>query len=143
MDSLAIPKTNTRYLEELVILDGTKHMYKYTLSNILDDIRTAIFARTGYNVNLNKATWSINPDLSISVKHLMNKYQVKFSMTTDTKENDSKSKFIVINMRSGDLWFITGFDEMNGSMVSWDLIKAYRMILTFLESQNSSDSDDD
>ena len=90
MNSLTVSKTHTGYHEEFVILDGTKDMYKYTLSNNLDDIRTAIFARTGYNINLNKATWSINPNLSISVKHLMNSHQVKFSMTTDTKNNESK-----------------------------------------------------
>ena len=46
-------------------------------------------------------------------------------------------------MRSGDHWFITGFDEINGGMISWDIIKAYRMLLKFLDSPHHSDSDDD
>ena len=142
MNCLTVLKNHSAYIEEYVILDGTNNMYKYTLSNNLDDIRTSIFARTGYNINLNKATWSINNNLSISVKHLMNTHHVKFSMTTDTKRSE-KSKFVEINMRAGDLWLITGFDERNNHMFSWDLIKTCKMILRFLESENSLDSDDE
>ena len=63
---------------------------------------------------------------------MRNNHQVKFSMTTDTKL-DGKTKFVVINMRAGDLWFITGFDEIDGHMFSWDLIKAWEMLIKHLE----------
>ena len=52
------------YIEEMVILDGKKELLKFSLSNSLDDIKIAIFKRTGCNINLNNARWTINTKYS-------------------------------------------------------------------------------
>jgi len=69
--SCSIPTLHQGCIEEIVILDKTRDLLKYSLSNSLDDIQIAIYSRTGHNVNLEKAAWKINPGLSISVKHSM------------------------------------------------------------------------
>jgi hypothetical protein len=113
----------------MVILNETNEVYKYSFSNNLDNIRTAIFARTGQNINLEKAVWKQNRGLSISVKHLMNFHNVNYSMTTDTKDD---VKFIAVNMRVGDKWFITSYDEINGRFFAWDKIETFRLMIKLI-----------
>ena len=74
-------------IEEIVIIYETNDILKYSLSNSLDNIETAIYARTGCKINLEQGLWKLNPDLSISIKHLMNFYNVNYSMTSDTISN--------------------------------------------------------
>ena len=62
MDSLPIFKQHKGYAEEIVILDETKKAIKYALSNSLDDIKIAIYAKTGCNINLNNAKWELIQD---------------------------------------------------------------------------------
>jgi len=134
---LSIPTWQKGCVEEMVILDETKEVLKYSFSNSLDNIRTAIYARTGKNINLEKAVWKQNSRLSISVKHLMNFHNVNYSMTTDVIDN---LKYVVVNMRVGDKWYITGYDEINGKFYPWhlfDMIKLFRK----LNDQLSDDSD--
>jgi len=142
--SLTVPTWQKGCIEEMVILNETRDVIKYSFSNSLDNIKTAIYARTGHNINLQRAVWKQNPDLSISVKHLMNYYNVNFSMTTDIID---KVNFIVVNMRVGDNWFITGYEEKNGKFVSWDSIHTYsiavRMVKDFIKRYYSSDDTDD
>jgi len=121
-DSLAIPAWNNGCIEEIVILDETKEVLKYTFSNSLDSIKTAIYSKTGYNVDLEKALWKLNPNLSISVKHIMNLHNVNYSMTTFIQ---NKVKSLVINMRSGDNWFITDFYEIKGEYLNCELLRIY------------------
>jgi len=118
MNSLSIPTWKKGCIEEMVILNETNEVYKYSFSNSLDNIRTAIYARTGHNINLEKAVWKQNRGLSISVKRLMNFHNVNYSMTTDIKDD---VKFIAVNMRVGDKWFITGYDENDGKFYNWHL----------------------
>ena len=118
MNSLLIPTWQKGCIEEMVILNKTNEVYKYSFSNSLDNIRTAIFARTGHNINLEKAVWKQNLGLSISVKQLMIFYNVNYSMTTDIRDD---VKFVAVNMRVGDKWFITGYDEDNGKFYNWHL----------------------
>ena len=109
------PKDKLGYVEEYIIIkcDGAKNiLLKYSLSNSLDDIKTAIFNRTGVNLKLEKAKWRMNPRLSASVKHLMNKHQVLYSMTTFC---EGSVKVIIINMRVGDKWFYTSYDEQKSN----------------------------
>ena len=139
MNVLTTSKEHKGYLEEMVVLDETKKAYKYSLSNSLDDMRIAIYARTGCNINLNNAKWELNTRLSISVKHLMDTHGVNYSMTTDIKE---KSRFIVVNMRVGDKWFITGYDEIKGKFYDWDLIQTYTKAVEIIEKYISSLEDE-
>jgi len=136
-DSLVVPEWKNGCIEEIVVLDETKHVLKYTFTNSLDSIKTAIYSKTGCNISLKKALWKLNPDLSISVKHLMNSHNVNFSMTTFLRDN---LKSIVINMRVGDNWFITGFDEINGIYLNWEFLRIY---LTAYNAFSSSNEDSD
>ncbi|MCL2277147.1 MAG: hypothetical protein FWC21_04555 [Treponema sp.] len=111
------PKDKLGYAEEYITFHEDNKLLNYSLSNSIDDIKIAIFTRTGLNIDLDKAKWIINHDLSISVKHLMNKHKVSFSMTI---YNDGKVRVIVINMRNGDNWFSTRYGELNGKCYSWD-----------------------
>ena len=127
-------------MNEIVILEETKELYNYSLSNNLEDIKIAIYARTGYDINLNDAKWELNSKLSISVKHIMNKYQVNFSMTTDTN-TASKSKQIIINMRNNDLWFITGYEEIDSALYSWDKINTCKTAIYLIKRYLSIDDE--
>jgi len=142
-NSFSIPTLHKGCIEEMVILDKTRDLLKYSLSNSLDDIQIAIYSRTGHNVNLEKAAWKLNPGLSISVKHLMNSHNVNYSMTVDIRD---KIKFVVVNMRVGDRWFITGYDEINNQLINWELIltliKANKIAMNILNDNNSSSEND-
>jgi len=118
-NSLSVPRGDKGFIEETIILKETKNLLKYTLSNSLDTIRMAISSRTGHNIDLKEAIWTLNPGLSVSVKHLMNSHNANFSMTTDIKD---EVKFIVINMRVGDNWFITGYDEIDNKLFNWEFM---------------------
>ena len=45
-------------------------------------------------------------------------------------------------MRAGDLWFITGYDEINGYLVRWDLIDSFRMATRYIEKYILPGEDD-
>ena len=138
--SHSFPASDNMCTEQIVILDGTNNLLKYFFSNSLDNIKTAIFARTGHNINLEKAMWKLNPKLSISVKHLMNYHNVNYSMTLDTSNN---IKYIVVNMRVGDNWFITRFIESDSEFIDQELVYILKNCLTYLKSFYSSDNDSD
>ena len=124
----SIPLWHNGCIEEWVILDDreTSEVLQYTFSNSLDCIRTAIFSKTGHNIDLGKAAWKLNPKLSISVKHLMNHHNVNYSMTTYIR---SKRKHVVINMRVGDDWFITIYEENDDKFINREFIDTcYKVI---------------
>ena len=140
-DPLVIPTWEKGCIEEMVILNETKDVLKYSFSNNLDDIRIAIYARTGHNINLEKAVWRLNSRLSISVKHLMNSHNVIYSMTTNIRD---KVKFVIINMRVGDKWYSTGYDEIEGVIYSWDLLNSLsRAVKIVKDILNYNDTDDE
>ena len=138
------PKDVLGYAEEYIVVEEIQELLNYSLSNSLDDIRIAIYARTGLNVDLNNAYWKSNQGLSISVKHLMNKHRVTYSMTT--WEEEEKIRFLGVNMRVGDQWFIARFDASNKDSTFYDLekFKCWRKMLIFLRKNNYlKDSDTD
>jgi len=124
--SLTVPTWNKGCIEEMVILDETKQVLKYSFSNSLDDIKTAIYDRTGHDVDLELAFWRINPELSITVKKLMNSHNVNYSMTTCVR---GKTNFLVVNMRVGDVWFITAYDKIKGTFFNRELIESYELAI--------------
>ena len=98
-------KDTLGYAEEHIIINGTNKLKKYSLSNRLDDIEQAIFARTSQLINLDNAYWSCEPTgPSISVKHLMSIRKVNYSMTVTDDEGCS---WIAIYMRADDKWLYT------------------------------------
>jgi alpha-amylase/alpha-mannosidase (GH57 family) len=120
-------KDQLGYAEEHIIVEGKNGnaLLNYSLSNSLEDIKIAIFSRTGHKINLDNAVWQINPELSISVKHLMNKHHVIYSMTT---LGESGNKQIVVNMRANDKWFITKLHEFKGTLVTENQFDLLRII---------------
>jgi len=115
------PKEQLGYAEEYITIKLDKPdeslLLNYSLSNSMEDIKMAIFNRTGHDIKLEKAKWVVNPYLSVSVKHLMNKHQVIYSMTTYYEKT---VRIIVINMKVGDKWFYTSYGETDGKCHSWD-----------------------
>lgn len=134
--SLTIPTWQKGCIEETVILNETRVVLKYSFSDSLDNIRTAIYARTGHNINLEKAIWKQNTGLSISVKHLMNSHNVHYSMTTGIR---NEVKFVAVNMRVGDKWFITGYDEIDGKFINWEFLRFVGMVARYIDN----DTDDE
>lgn len=127
---LTVPTWQDGCIEEMVIIDETNEVYKYSFSNNLDNIREAIYARTGKNINLEEALWKQNNKLSISVKRLMNFHNVNFSMTTDTM---GKVRFVEVNMRVGDKWFNTGYDENKGKFENWYINIKRNLLISFID----------
>jgi len=125
------PKDQLGYAEEYIVLKEINELLNYSLSNNLEEIEIAIFNRTGHHIQLKNAGWLINSNLSFNVKQLMYKHNVKFSMTILQKKDN---KEIIINMRSGDLWFITGYGEINSNFFSWDAIDTMNTVKDFINS---------
>jgi len=139
-----IAKDKFGYAEEFIVVksDEPKNdlLLKYSLSNSLDDIKIAIFNRTGFNIKIEKAKWVFNSYLSISVKHLMNKHQVFYSMTT---YYEGKVRVVCINMRIGDNWYFTRYAELKGKIYPWDYFNTLQKINRLIDSHLSSENDDD
>jgi len=144
------PKEQLGYLEEYIIIKLGKPnnlLLNYSLSNNLEDIKIAIYIRTGLDINLEKAKWFFNPRIPISVKHLMNKHKVSYSMTTYYEKT---FRIININMRVGDKWFYTCYGEKEGKCYPWDYYDTLEKVKRFLrnnedkfKSDNREDEDDD
>jgi hypothetical protein len=123
-NSLTISTTHKTCIEEDIFIENFG-VLKYSLSNRLDDINIAIITRTGHYIDLEKAVWKLNLGLSISVKQLMNSHNINYSMTTFI--NSKKVKHLVINMRAGGNWYLTGYEEIEGEFISRELIRTYAM----------------
>jgi hypothetical protein len=130
---LITPKEVLGYAEEYIVvkMDNPKNneLICYSLSNNLDDIEIAVFNRTGHYIDLRKAHWKMNSNLSISVKHLMRKHRVRYSMTI---LQSKKHKQIFVNMCADDVWFITGFDELFEDFHCWNKIETYQASVDLL-----------
>jgi hypothetical protein len=139
--SLIIPTWQKSCIEEDIYIEKYG-ILKYSLSNSLDDIKIAIITRTGNYSDLERAVWKLNTGLSINVKQLMNSHNVNYSMTTFI---DDKRNFLVVNMRVGDNWYFTGYDEIEGEFINWELIHthaiAYAMAKDMLNNYISSVKD--
>jgi len=129
------PKDVLGYAEDFIIFEDTKELTNYSLSNNLDDIEIAIYAKTGFNINLENAYWESNQGLSINVKHLMNKHHANYSMSV--RYDDKNKKCLSINMRVDDKWYITMYIEINGKIYNYEefLIqkKTLKILLEFLD----------
>ena len=137
------PKDQLGYAEEYISIKSDNPdeilFLNYSLSNSLEDIKIAIFKRTGLDIKLEKAIWKLNPYLSISVKYLMNKHQVTFSMTTFYEET---SRIICVNMRVGDNWFHTSYCELNHKCYSYYYLEIFKKLKQIIENFESDESYD-
>ena len=133
------PKDVLGYAEEYIIIEKDKIMLNFSLSNSLDDIEIAIYTRTGIDVNLNDAYWQLNTNLSTTVKHLMNKHRVAYSMTTWDDKEDGR-KYLLVNMRIGDKWFLTRFNEEDGVVYNYEQYSiCKKMLKYFRDSDNDTE----
>ena len=64
----------------------------------------------------------------------MNKHKVSFSMTVYFCKKETRN--IVINMRVGDNWFTTGYNDIEGIFYSWDFLDAFKELKKFLGKYN-------
>ena len=137
-------KEKLGFAEEYIVVkcDDPKDdvFLNYSLSNSLDDIKIAIFNRTGLDLKLEKSKWVYNSYLSVSVKQLMNKHQVSYSMTTYC---EGKVRIITINMRVGDDWFITRYVELKGKCYHADYFDTLEKLKRFIELYLSYENDED
>ena len=137
-------KDKLGYAEEYVVIKFEKpkedFILNYSLSNSLDDIKIAILNRTGQNLKIENAKWTLNPCLFIGVKQLMNKHQVFYSMTTYF---ESKIRIICINMRVGDNWYITRYAEHKGKCYHWDYFDTLEKLKRYIEYYFSFENDED
>ena len=120
-DKFITAKDYLGYAEEYLIINSENNkefeLLKFSLSNSLDDIKNAIYARTGHNIDLDKAYWRQYIDLPVSAKHLMDSQHVNFSVTTMDVD---KGRLIIVIMRANkNKWFETKFFEMNGKIHSF------------------------
>jgi hypothetical protein len=112
------PKDVLGYAEEHIVIKEFQELLNYSLSNSLDDIKIAIYARTGLNIDLDNAYWELRGPC-INVKHLMNKHHVDYSMTTWYDEKE-KIRYLFVHMRVGDKWFLTEYNENNGFTYNYE-----------------------
>ena len=97
-------------IEKYINVEGYGNL-KYFLSNNLDDLEKAIFTLTGFNHYLDDAKWYKNTELSSSVKKIMDKYQVIYSMTIYNRKGIMQ---LVVNKHFENNWFISGFAKIKG-----------------------------
>jgi len=135
------PKDVLGYAEEYIVVEENHQLLNYSLSNNLDDIEVAIYARTGLDIDLNNAYWQLNTNLSISVKHLMNKHRVNYSMTT--WEEEDKRRYLVVNMRIDDKWFLTRFNEKNGEVYNYEKFIICKKLVNLSDDYDIDDPDID
>ncbi|MCL2443818.1 MAG: hypothetical protein FWD13_10205 [Treponema sp.] len=133
------PKDQLGYAEEYITVKSEKEenneLLNFSLSNSIENIEIAIYARTGQIINLDNALWQINKKISVSVKHLMNSHHVNYSMTIKNKKGDRR---IIVYMRVGDKWFYTDYFEQDGKFYGTDFI--YKMLVKFYNYYFDSDS---
>ena len=112
------PKDVLGYAEEHIFDETFQELLNYSLSNSLDDIKIAIYARTGLDIDLDNAYWELW-EPCINVKHLMNRHRVTYSMTTWYAEEE-KRKYLLVRMRVGDKWFWTRYNEKDGLTYNYE-----------------------
>jgi len=139
------PKDVLGYAEEFIFLEEeSPELYNFSLSNSLDDIKTAIYTRTGSDFDLDNAYWKLEPELSDDIKHLMNKHHIIYSMATWYEEKE-KRRYLVVYMHVGKKWFYTRHNQEDGKIYNYEKYEIRRetikRILKFLDDP-SIDIDD-
>jgi len=85
----------------------SESILKYSLSNDPKEIEQAIKARTGYTVFLDNHAWVQNPALNQSVKDLMIKHKVNYSMTTYL---EGYNPIIIVNRYFLNNWYLIALE---------------------------------
>jgi len=105
------------YEEDFIIDKKTHELIYFSLSNKFDAINFIFHANTGLKIDLNNAYWQIGSRISNSIKNLMIKHRVNYSIAILEDEKE-KSKYLVIFIRAGDKWFFKFYSERNDKIYS-------------------------
>ena len=134
MDNISSTLGNNGYIDETIILEEFNEIFKYSLSNNLDNIKDAIKKRTSHILELDNVKWEMNYSLSENVKKTMNKLNLDYSMTI---VNGRKIYYIIINMRAGNnKWLLTGFEKINNEYYSFSLIESFKQFYKILNNNS-------
>jgi hypothetical protein len=99
-------------IEETVFLPVLNESFTYSLSNDLEEIKKAIYFRTGINIkSINVSDWRLNTKLAKETKALMNKHNVSYSTTSRIEGDDMH---IVINQKIENDYYIYNGQTING-----------------------------
>ena len=132
------PKDVLGYAEEDIVCGyQNQNLRMFSLSNSLDDIKIAIYARTGLNIDLNNAHWKLATGTYISIKHLMNKHRVTYSMTTYCIEEEGRYIYVFIHV--GNNWFCTSYSERDGVVCNHEKSHLCYEIKNILRNPNIDD----
>ena len=133
------PKDVLGYAEEYIVVEEIQELLNYSLSNSLDDIKIAIYSRTGLDIDLNNAYWQLNTHLSTSVKRLMKKHRVIYSMTT-WYEEEERVRHLCVNMHVVDQYFLASFFAGNkdNTFLDFEKFKCCTKVLNFLDDPDTT-----
>ena len=111
-NSEAAKNEEASFFEEEIYIDEDRKSLKYLLFNDLNELFVEGFKEKGINFDIASfpyaIEWQINPFLSENVKTAMNKYNVNYSTTTYTEDNNMVT---IINKRDEDEWLIATFSN--------------------------------
>ena len=118
-------KPLTDCIEEQLILENYPDPFTYYLSNNIEDIDKIIYSIIDKKLNLNNIKWQLNPKLSQKVKDLMNKLNLKYSMTLYTWNG---VRYLVVNMQDNSDWYSIVFTEINGNFLNdYELYESFKV----------------
>jgi len=115
--------------EEEVTVENHRDPVTCSLSNDLDEIEKAIFSKTGIFFDLSSVEWELDTTISKSIKDLMNKHQVNYSMTINRDAYKGVHYKIEINKRCGDEWFSVILCEIYGKIITKRELNEFALLL--------------
>ena len=134
-----VPTENMKdgYSEKSIIIKENNKTLTFSLSDSLDDIKIAIFSRTGQNIEIEKASWKVSSNIYDEIRDLMNKHNATFSMVTGEENN---IKLFSVHMKTDDNWFLTRYAELKGKYYCHDYFEVYSTISEVLGKYYLSDT---
>ena len=107
--------------------DNEMELFKYYLSNSLDEIEKVINSKIIDNVpSLREVSWKTNTrGLAEKVKQMMNKWDANYSMTVFTDRRDKSINHVSINQRAGKEWLFFGGVIIAKKFFSYEEVGAY------------------
>jgi hypothetical protein len=90
--------------EEEIYDEREKRLSLYSLSNNASEIERAILARTEINITLANVSWELDPNISESIKDVMNRLNLNYAMTSHSYLGFLGA--IMVYRRVGSQWFI-------------------------------------
>ena len=102
--------------EEEIFVEGPDLLLRFYLSNDLNEIQETINTRFGVNIDLRNVSWKLAEDMSESIKELMTRNNVNFSMTLITRMSVFMKEIIVYRFVQ-NRWFKYTHYIIDGSIL--------------------------